>query len=96
VHAEASNLCNRFGVFLTFASIRDDAGHQAGAGAGSVHGDRVGAERHRSDVPAYDPINDKAVPLKAKAGPGGEVALMLTAVDYPYLLTVEEAGSAAR
>ena len=44
---------------------------------------------------AYDPINDKAVPVKVKGGAGGKVVLTLTAADYPYLLTVEEPRAAA-
>jgi len=40
-------------------------------------------------ISAYDPIRDRAVPVKARVA-GGNAVLTLTAADYPYLLTVEE------
>ncbi len=44
---------------------------------------------------AYDPLNDQAPPVEAAVGADGKLVLVLTAADYPYLLTVEEAGSVA-
>ncbi len=40
---------------------------------------------------AYDPISDRAVPVKVAATGANTVRLGLTATDYPYLLIVNEA-----
>ncbi|HLK56714.1 MAG TPA: malectin domain-containing carbohydrate-binding protein, partial [Chthonomonadaceae bacterium] len=42
-------------------------------------------------VTAYDPIKDASVPVAVAAQDGNSLTLNLTAVDYPYLLIVEEA-----
>lgn len=44
-----------------------------------------------ASVTAYDPINDKDVPVVVKGKGLNRLDLILTATDYPYLLTVEEA-----
>lgn len=41
-------------------------------------------------VSAYDPIADRAVPLVVAGRTADSLTLRLTAVDYPYLLTVQE------
>lgn len=42
-------------------------------------------------VSAYDPLNDRPVPVAVQAQAGDRLTLSLTATDYPYLLLVEEA-----
>ena len=50
-----------------------------------------GLKAKGSKITVYDPINARAVPVKVAATGANKVKLGLTAADYPYLLTVEEA-----
>jgi hypothetical protein len=45
-----------------------------------------------SSVTAYDPIEDKTVPLTVISRKLNSLTLELTTADYPYLLTIQEAG----
>lgn len=44
-----------------------------------------------ASVTAYDPINDREVPVVVNGKEPDSLNLILTATDYPYLLTVQEA-----
>jgi len=44
-----------------------------------------------ASVTAYDPINNKEVPVVVKGKAQDSLSVNLTATDYPYLLTVQEA-----
>ena len=39
---------------------------------------------------AYDPIDDRAVPVSVQARGDNSITLEITAADYPYLLTIQE------
>lgn len=41
-------------------------------------------------ISAYDPLNNKAVPVVVKDKGNNYVSVLLTATDYPYLLTLQE------
>ena len=43
-----------------------------------------------AQVSAYDPSNDRLVPVKLGAATADHLSLTVTAADYPYLLTVDE------
>ncbi|MDQ2731749.1 MAG: hypothetical protein M3Y56_08835 [Armatimonadota bacterium] len=43
-------------------------------------------------ISCYDPIHDRAVPVTVRGRNGTTLDLELTAVDYPYLLTLSEPG----
>ncbi len=45
-----------------------------------------------ASVTAYDPINDKDVPVTVKDKEAGILLVNLTATDYPYLLIIQEAS----
>lgn len=48
-----------------------------------------GFNGNRAKITAYDPMNDRAVPVKVVAKNGLGATMLLTAVDYPYLLVVD-------
>jgi hypothetical protein len=50
-----------------------------------------GLKGEGASVTAYDPINDRDVPVVVNGKGSDSLALTLTATDYPYLLTVQEA-----
>ena len=50
-----------------------------------------GVKGSNASVTAYDPINDKTVPVTVKKKGADSLSLELTATDYPYLLTIQEA-----
>ncbi len=50
----------------------------------------AGLHAQGASISAYDPINDRAVPVQVLAANPQEVTLRVTAADYPYLLSVQE------
>ncbi len=50
-----------------------------------------GIKGEGTSVTAYDPINDKDIPVIVSNKVGESLELILTATDYPYLLTIQEA-----
>jgi hypothetical protein len=46
-------------------------------------------------VTAYDPLNDRAVPVSTNPGTANSVNISLATLDYPYLLIIQEANWAA-
>jgi hypothetical protein len=50
-----------------------------------------GLKGNGASVSAYDPINNKEVPVVVKGKAQDSLSVNLTATDYPYLLTVQEA-----
>jgi hypothetical protein len=50
----------------------------------------AGLHAQGAAINAYDPINDRMVPVQVLAASPREVTLRVTAADYPYLLTVQE------
>jgi hypothetical protein len=49
-----------------------------------------GLKGARATATAYDPIRDADVPVVVAAAAADSLTLTVTAVDYPYLLTVQE------
>jgi hypothetical protein len=43
-------------------------------------------------VTAYDPLNDRAVPVSTNPGTANSVNVSLATLDYPYLLIIQEAN----
>jgi hypothetical protein len=43
-------------------------------------------------VTAYDPLNDRAVPVSTNPGTANSVNISLATLDYPYLLIIQEAN----
>lgn len=59
----------------------------------------VGIEKVKgtdASVTVYDPIEDRVVPVTVKSRESDSLTLELTAADYPYLLTIQEAKSVSR
>lgn len=50
-----------------------------------------GLKGSEASVTAYDPINDRNVPVVVKSKKQNSLELILTTTDYPYLLTIQEA-----
>ncbi len=50
----------------------------------------AGLHAQGAAISAYDPINNRAVPVRVLAASPHGVTLQVTAADYPYLLTVQE------
>jgi hypothetical protein len=50
-----------------------------------------GIKGEGASVTAYDPINDRDVPVVVNGKGADTLSVNLTATDYPYLLSVQEA-----
>jgi len=53
--------------------------------------DFTGIHADRAKVRVYDPLNDVWVPVTVDSAAEDELILTVTAADYPYLLTIDEA-----
>jgi hypothetical protein len=51
----------------------------------------TGIHTKDATVNVYDPLNDVSVPVVVDSAVGDELALTVTAADYPYLLIIDEA-----
>lgn len=49
-----------------------------------------GVKGNNLSVTAYDPLNDRTVPVEVNERRSDALSLKLTATDYPYLLTIQE------
>jgi len=50
----------------------------------------AGLHAQGATISAYDPVDDRAIPVRVLAANPQEATLRVTAADYPYLLTVQE------
>jgi hypothetical protein len=58
---------------------------------------RIGGVRGEgAAVLAYDPLTDRSVPVTVRAADRDSLTLLLTAADYPYLLTIQEKPTGSR